>query len=313
MNDLHHLLDLLQDTDTAADKMERLAAAHPEDETYQINADAIRKRRADLERRLDTALRTSQSDLVHYHVERGSDRYPAIAVAKALINFQELVTSVFDAIRTTPKQRYRPSVESIELSTLDLAMALPVGSIVVSMSVENERLIAVKSDLDLTFERVFEILNTRDAGDLRELVGDVGVASITKAYAWADTASQFGLDTKISVVKSLLNPHDLTISKTDAQSLKEAIEDQSDEDRDPTIIVGELIGIDVSPDVRKSYFHIKTEEGRDIEGKLADEFDFSQHWSVHVTYSATVLRITTLKYATGEERIEWRLMALSRT
>jgi len=39
------------------------------------------------------------------------------------------------------------------------------------MSVENERLIAVKSDLDHTFDRVFDILNAREPDDLRELAG----------------------------------------------------------------------------------------------------------------------------------------------
>jgi hypothetical protein len=310
MSEIHRLLELLQETDKAADRIDKLATEHPDEETYRINSYALHKRRSDLERRLNRELSLSQSDLVEYHIERRTERYPALALARALINFQELVTSVFDAIRSTPKQRYRPSPENVELSTLDFAMALPTGSIVVSLSVENERLLGIKSDLDATFDRVFEILRTRDADGLRELVSDVGVASITKAYAWADNASQFGLDTRISILKKTANGVDAVISKSDALSLKEAIEDQSEENIDSTIVVGELIGIDVSPDARKSYFHIKTDAGQDLEGKLGEEFDGSQNWAVHVSYTATVLRIATLRYATGEERVEWKLVKL---
>ena len=203
MNSIQRLLEQLQETDAAAVHLETLADSDPNNEFLSVNADAIRKRRTDLSRRLSAELRVTQSDLVRYHVERTDiDRYPISAIAEATVGFQAgLVTSVFDAIRTTPKRRYRPAAENVELSTLDFAMALPVGSVLISMSVENERLIAIKSELDEAFERVFEILKTTDSDGLRKLAGEVGVASIAKARDWAASAAQFGLNTRISVQK----------------------------------------------------------------------------------------------------------------
>ena len=75
-------------------------------------------------------------------------------------------------------------------------------------------------------------------------------------------------------------------------------------------IVGELIGIDVDADPNKNYFHIKTEDGRNVEGKLADTFSKDTHWAVHETYAARVLKVTTIRYATGEEKIDWLLATL---
>jgi len=228
MNQIHRLLEQLQDTDSTVEQLERLAADSPNDPAYAINARAIRKRRADLERRLNAELRITQADLVQYHVERTDiNRYPVTAVAKAILGFQELVTSVFDAIRTTPKQRYRPSADNIELSTLDFAIAVPVGSVLVSMSVENERLLALQSELDQTFERVFEVLNTRDSDGLRGLAEKVGIASISKAHDWAATTAQFGLNTKIRIQKTLESSLAFEISNVEAQSLKEAIEEKA--------------------------------------------------------------------------------------
>jgi hypothetical protein len=164
MNELVRILSLLQETDAAASRVQQDIKSNPHDEVSRINAAAIHKRRSDLERRLNRELRVGQSDLVQYHIAKTEDReYPVLAVAKAIAGFQELVTSVFDAIRTAPKQRYRPSPESTALSSLDFGMALPVGSVVVSMTVPNERLIAVKSDLDQTFDSVFRILNTKES------------------------------------------------------------------------------------------------------------------------------------------------------
>jgi hypothetical protein len=161
-----------------------------------FNAETIKKRRKDLERRLNYELRTEQADVVEYKIERIEVRnYPAKAIAASILTFQELVTSVFDAIRTTPKKTYKPSPASIELSAMDFAGAR-AGSVVVAMSVHNDRLLAVKSELDQTFDLVISLLHARTDTELRELVNRVGVASISKAYNWADNSASYGLDTQ---------------------------------------------------------------------------------------------------------------------
>jgi hypothetical protein len=194
---------------------------------------------------------------------------------------------------------------------LDFAMALPVNSVLVSLSIENERLLAVKSELDQTFERVFEILKARDSEAFRSLAESVGIASISKAHDWASSAAQFGLNTKISVRKEFgREALDVVISNSEALSLKEAIEEKSDRTIETEAVIGELIGIDVDAEPDRSYFHIKTTDGRNIEGKLADAFPRHIHWSVHVVYAAQLLRITTIRYATGEEKIDWLLSNL---
>jgi len=313
MNGIHHLLEQLQDTDAATSRFESLAEANPTDSLHAINLRAVKKRRADLERRLNTELKGTQSDLVQYHVKKTDDNhYPVLAVAKAILGFQELVTAVFDALRTAPKKKYRPSADNIALSTLDLAMALPVGSVLISMSIENDRLLAVKSELDETFDRVFEILRTKDSEKLRALADSVGVASISKAHAWAESTTQFGLSTKISIQKDVGGEStEFVISNVEAQSLKEAIEEKSDREIDYEIVVGELFGIDVDANPDRSYFHIKIPDGRNLEGKLAETFPRGQHWAVNVIYTANLAKVTTIKYATGEEKVEWVLSNLA--
>jgi hypothetical protein len=306
---LEELLQQLRDTDSTVDQLERAISENRGDDLFLVNAHAVKKRRRDLERRLHDELRVSQSDLVQYHVKsNGLERYPALAVAKAIAGFQELVTAVFDAIRTTPKQRYRPSAENIELSTLDFAMALPVGSVVVSMSVENERLILLQSELDKTFEQVFKILKTKDSEGLRQIASEVGIAPISKAHDWAASATQYGLNTSITIRKDAENQSEFEISNVEALALKEAIEEKSEKTITQDIAFGELVGIDVEPP--NTYFHIKTVDGRNLDGRLADTFPANQEWAVHVQYTAHLMRVTTIRYATGEEKIEWLLANL---
>lgn len=312
MNEIHRILELLQDTDEASVRFEQLTRDNPDDLANLVNVRAVRKRRADLERRLNAELRTSQADLVQYHIKKTEeDRYPVVAVAEAISGFQQLVTSVFDALRSTPKKRYRPQPDNVALSTLDLAMALPVGSVLVSMSIENNRLLAIQSELDQTFERVFEILNTRDSEHLRQLADVVGIASIAKAHDWAASAAWHGLNTKIEIQKDTTKePRRFEISNSQAQTLMEVIEEKSDKEIEPETVMGELIGIDVDPDPDRTYFHIETNDKRTLTGQLDVSFPRDQHWAVHVIYTARVAKVTTTKYATGEERIEWVLVHL---
>jgi hypothetical protein len=188
-------------------------------------------------------------------------------------------------------------------------MVVPVGSVFVSMSIENERLIALRSDLDVTFERVRQILTTREPGELRDLAAHVGIASIAKAHDWAANAAQFGFDTKIAIVKDPgACPLQFKVSKSEALTLKEVIEEKSDQRIDPLDVVGELVGIDVQRP--NTYFHIRTPEGNDLRGKLADTFQIDQEWAVHIVYEARIFQITTVKYATGEDIVDLVLAEL---
>ena len=228
MTQIRAILSDLQDTDLTLERLLTLAHSTPDDEIALFNAETVKKRRKDLERRLNYELRHEQADVVEYKIERVAiGNYPAKAIASSILTFQELVTSVFDAIRTTPKKTYKPSPASVELSAMDFAGAR-AGSVVVAMSVQNERLLAVKSELDDTFDLVISLLHARSDTELRELVNRVGVASISRAYNWADNSASYGLDTSIAWSKAVPLGEPVSVTKQQALALKEAIDATSD-------------------------------------------------------------------------------------
>jgi hypothetical protein len=116
------------------------------------------------------------------------------------------------------------------------------------------------------------------------------------------------LDTTIQVQKDADSSLRFQMSPAEAQSLKEIIEEKSDQKVDPHEIQGELVGIDIA--LPHTYFHIKATDGSDVQGKLAETFPRDKEWAVHVNYIAVVLQITTIRYATGEEKIDWVLASL---
>ena len=306
MSELQELVQNLEETSAAVENMARALESAPDDDVLKINAASICRRRDDLVRRLDYALHTKQQELIRYRIMRDwTDAYPAKAVAASMLAFQELVTSVFDAIRSQPKQRYRPSLENIALSTFDFAGAA-AGSVVISLAVPNDRLLVGETELDETLGLVERALSARESGDLKALAEKIGIASIAKAYAWAETSVAHEINTEIRWGKSYSAMQELTITRDEARVVKEVIENKSDTIADETTIEGVLLGFDGAT----SYFHLETIGDRvDIRGNLAD--DLSRAWMTDQLYRAQLLRTAQVRYATGEEKVQWTLLALT--
>jgi hypothetical protein len=283
----------------------RAAKERPDDEVLQLNMQSVAKRQNDLVRRIDFDLHVTQNEICRYRVVRDwSDTYPAKAVAESLSKFQDLVTSVFDALRTAPKRRYRPSAENVDLSSLNFAGAA-AGSVIVTLSIPNDRLLAGETVLDRTFQLVERTLEAKDSEALHALAEEVGVATITKAYAWADANVSFGLDTSIAWGKHFATENKFAVTRDDAQAIKELIEDKSDEKTDPFEMDCVLVGFD-GPE---SYFHIqRIGEKEEIKGDLGPNVTHS--WTTNQPYRARLLRRSQIKYATGEEKVSWTLIDL---
>ncbi len=110
MTSLADLLIDLRDTDLTLHDLHDLADGRNGDDIVRVNIEAVAKRRRDLERQLDAALRIDQLDLIRYRIERESgDEAPAAAAARSIVLFQEVTTAVFDAVRDGPKRRYAPT------------------------------------------------------------------------------------------------------------------------------------------------------------------------------------------------------------
>jgi hypothetical protein len=306
MTRLPDILNDLADTDAVSGELRSLAAERPQDEIIAINLGAVAKRRRDLERELDAELRHRQFDLVQYRIEQYEGGVcPASAVARAILLFQSLVTSIFDAIRTAPKHRYHPSNENIRLSTMTFAAA-PADSVVISFSIPNDRLLILQSDLDLTFELLFNLLAARSKTMFRQIAERVGIASVSMAHSWAENAVQFGLNTAITWRKTGDEGRSAALSHSDALLLKTAIEGTGDEHVDQIDCDCELLGIDEAA----STFRIRNADGEAIDGDLADGFPRGESWTTRRWYTATLTRATQIRYANGAEATRWTLREL---
>lgn len=307
MSNLQRIIDALQETDAALEHVRRNADGLQGSLASRLNRASVEKRRTDLVRQIDHLLTVEQRDLVRYRISRDwSESYPAKAVAASIYAFQELVTAVFDALQNGPKRRYRPSSESVDNSTFEFAGA-GAGSVIISLAAMNDRLLFGDSNLDRTLNFVEQTLSARTSEDLHRLAKEVGVAAISKAYAWADASSTHGLDTTIKWGKRFNDAQEISISREDANTIKGIIENRSEEEVFPETMAGTLLGFDGT----KPYFHFKGfgDDGLDISGTVQPSL--SHVWTTARPYRAELLRKTQLTYSTGEEKTEWVLVSLT--
>lgn len=306
MSRVSDILDDLAEADAVAHDLRRLAEADPRDDIVTINLDSVKRRRADLERKLRTLLATRQVDLIRYRVDLfDGSAPPAIAIARSIVLFQTLVTAAFDAIRSTPKRLYHPSHENIRMSSLSFARA-PGGNADIHFTIPNDRLLLLASDLDETFGLVFDLLMSRAKTMLRNIGARGGIASVAAAHAWAENAVQYGLTTTIAWRKASDEQRAVTLSHSDALLFKTAIEAVSDETVEEIDRPCELLALDDA----SGTFQMEVSGGDTISGILADGFPRGGSWTTRHWYTAILHRAMRVRYANGEETVRWTLRRL---
>jgi hypothetical protein len=296
----------LQDSDATLADLGVLANLEPLDPIIDLNREAIKRRRHDLERELHDLLKRQQLDLIRYKIARsGGGPCPASGVARSIWSFQELLTSVFEAVRSRGNQSPRQSEDSGELSALVFASA-ERGSVVVSLSIPNERLLLVQSDLDVSLQLVFDVLQIPTSGGLRGIAKRVGFRSTAALYLWAENSVEHGLEISIHWQKTVERGRAASLSLNEALLLKTTIEAAHDD-------VAETIELDcqlLNLDSLTGTFLLETADGRQITGGLADEFPRSPRPTLNRRYRATLMRVVRQSYATGEQSAAWILHKL---
>jgi hypothetical protein len=306
MTDLTETLDSLHDTDVVAARLSELRKGPARDAIDRVNLDALAKRRRDLERQLGAQLRAEQLDLIEYRIESAAGGLcPANAAAHALLAFQDMISCAFDALRTAPKRLYQPSRENVELSTMLLAGAR-VGSLMMSLTVPNERLIAIESDLDMAFKLVFSLLRIRTQSQLVSVQERAGTAGLTLAYAWARNSVEYGLTTLISLQKNSAIAESIAVSPGDAELLQQIIGETSLERIDELDEECELRGLDLG----SSTFALRTLTGENRVGQIGATFPRGA-WAIYARYIAALTRTISVRCATGEETVRWTLERLT--
>ena len=306
MSSLLDIQEQLLNTNAALARMERAAAEDPSSSSVQAMGRSLRKRQQALESAFLAEANSIGVDVCTYRLF-GDGGNPTIAgLSKVLGDFQTFVSTVYNAIKTAaPKERTRVSGSIARESSFEFGYVF-AGSLGIVLTVPNERLLMGESKLDETMETVFAMARATDSSQILEHAKQLGPASVRAMYNWAVGHTQSGLGVDIQWRRERVVRAELLAQRPELERLSATIETTSDEKEEQFDSECELVGADVT----RQSFHLKLSTGEDIRGSFKDAISPSQTVELPKRYKATLLKTTSIRYSTGEEKVSYQLLRL---
>src|SRR5437870_5824290 len=114
MAELLEIITQLDNTEAAIARTEQEMVRHPDERSLRLVLASLEKRQENLSSQFAVAASARGIDVCTYRLfDKLSARPNLRTFANTLRDFQELVTTVYDALRNGPKERIRVGVESL--------------------------------------------------------------------------------------------------------------------------------------------------------------------------------------------------------
>jgi len=233
------------------------------------------------------------------------ETFPISVLGDTLKNFQTWLTTVFDAVRTGPKERARPSAEMVRQTTLDFGYAF-AGSLGFVFTIPNERLLLGDTDLDRAVDAMFRMLHSQTQEELGHFAHDFGISAIRRMYDWANTHARYIVSADIKWRRKEEVRKEVLLQAPEADNLCRLIDATNEVENEVTTLIGQLVGADTATNT----FHLRFPNSPDIKGNMNQKFSHSGDLTLDRKYTATLLMTKTIRYATDSEDITYELLEL---
>lgn len=304
MSTMQAVLERINDLEATISQIERSQTGKPSFAT-EVSLNSLMERRESLSLELAELTATNQVDICDYRlVANSSDGYALSGVTKALHDFQDLVAIVFDALVNKPKLRGNIPSEIAYKTQFDFGFSYS-GSLGVVLTIQNDRLLAVETDLDKTLKEVFALLRIKDVSAIQEAVVKLGVPAVRKLHSMTKAHSQFGLSADIKWIRDTDVKDRVTTQVQEMESIRRLIESRGDEVAEQIRIQGRLVAWSVP----QRTFTIEYGDAAPITGHWASDFDGSAERLVLATFSAELTKTTIVRYV-DEDLVRWTLNRL---
>jgi hypothetical protein len=307
MSKLRAVLDRINDIEATISRIE-LESKGDIPLSTQLSLQSLEGRRDMLREELALVTRSEHVEICDYKIiPENANSYALSAVTTALHDFQDMVTLVFDAITSKPKQRASVSPDVQQKTQFDFGFAYS-GSLGVVLTIQNDRLLLDEnSKLDSAVSAVFKLVKIRSPEAVREAAHTYGAPTIKKLYHWSKTHSQYGMSADIKWIRDAQVRDEVIAQSPEMEALSHAIAEKSEKETEPVRLNGELLGWNV----HNRSFVMAFPETRPISGRWADDFEGAIPRKVPGYYSAELTKETTVRFSEEKDLISWVLNRLN--
>jgi hypothetical protein len=306
MSALLEIRDKLRDTHEAVARLETALAENKEDAGLGLMLESLLQRQKSLESAFLDAAYRNQVEVCTYRLIKEQDNFPVVALGDTLKGFQTWLTTIFDAIRTGPKEKIHPSAETVQQTTLDFGYVF-AGSLGLVFTIPNERLLVGETDLDQAIDAMFRMIHSQKQEELAYFAHVYGVSAIRRMYDWANTHARYAISAEIKWRRKEEIRKELLLQVPEAEHLCSLIDSASETEGEEITLIGQLVGGDTATNT----FHLKFPDSPDIKGRISEAFSYSGDLILDRNYSANLLVTKTIHYAMDREDVDYWLLGLN--
>jgi len=274
-------------------KVERIAAQFPDDIYIQANLNSLRYDAEELTREWAEETRLAQKEVCRYRmIPSYVGEYSIRTVTQSLLDFQELFSQIYDAIKNGTKKQARLAAEMVQQTTFNLAFTYP-GSLGVAMSIDSTPDLFT-GEFDKAIDAVMQVVEARDEHDVRDMAKSLGEAVVKRAYDWArvNSSASYAVDLDWTTLKGTHRGGMIDVAAFNR--LVTVISHTSDSVIKSMKVRGVLVGLDS----KTKRFRFVDPGGEDYAGSLSETFPASAIWQVNEAYLADIEIEKTIEYAT---------------
>jgi len=295
MPELLEIINQLEDTEAAIAQTEQQLALHPNERGLRITLASLEKRQENLSVQFDGVATARGLDVCSYRLfsSTSSERPNLRTFASTLRDFQELVTTVYDALHNGPKARNRVGIDSVAKTSFGFGYAF-TGSLGVVLTLPNDRML-IPTEIDDAITTVFSLVRSEGSADVAAFVKRLGTAPIRLAYEWAADHADAGVGADIEWRRADDLRASLVLQPQELSRLQEVIEQTSDVKDDTYTWIGVLLAADSVTGA----FRMSFSGAADVKGKMTNDID-PMGLIIGKRYRATIRKQTVTKLATGQ-------------
>jgi hypothetical protein len=286
-------------------RLEAAVSRAPHDRALQLNLAAANKLAQQSQDQLFAASQAKHIEVCTYRlVPATAVGFSLPAVSKSLLEYQNLFSQIYDAKKNGPKTNAVFGDEALQESLLDFGYSYSGSLGVVLLAHSDQDFFGGK--LDPAIEALFQVLDIDSRDAVRDVARVLGTAVVKRIHDWSQVNIQGGFAADVRWSKSDGRQLGEVIERRRMETIVDIISATSDETTKDIVVVGRLIGADLSSET----FHFQVVNGEGYRGQLAKEFNRSTEMILGKQYSAHIRETQKTVYSTEKLERKQELVSL---
>jgi len=286
-------------------RLESALARDPNDHAISVNLASMRRFAEQARLEMERLAAVNQIEICEYRMVPIADGdYGLSHVSKSLLEYQNLFSQIYDAIKNGPKRNATIGKDAEHESMLNFAFSYS-GSLGVVLLARSERTF-FDGKLDKPIEAVYQILDIDNVDTVKDIANTLGRAVVKRVHDWSKVTVEGGFSADIRWKRSdgrILGQH---VDQYRLNNIVAFIGSTSDVQTERVSVRGMLVGGDISSNT----FHLTVPGGETYSGGNAVDAELAT-MTLGQIYEATIEISSVYYYATDQTKKTNTLVRLS--